>query len=294
MKILITGGSGLLGQYLNLLLSKDNEICSLYNLNPGNCLNYNSYKIDITDSNGMSELFSSFNPDVVIHTACFSRPETCASAEEDLVLRTNIDATENISELCEKYKAKLIYTSTDLVYDGYQGEMLKENAILNPLTLYARTKLSAEEKIQNTFNNFIILRTALLFGIGLNHSRNNFHYMYDNFKSGKRYKLFYDQFRTPLSLLNAAEIIAGLCNPDLKNIILNFGGKERVSRAGLAEILCDVCKFDKNLIDKISMDDIEGFTKVPDVSLNTGLLQSYGFNIYSLQESVEKSLVYTD
>ena len=42
------------------------------------------------------------------------------------------------------------------------------------------------------------------------------------------------------------------------------------------------------------MDDIEGFTKVPDVSLNTGLLQSYGFNIYSLQESVEKSLVYTD
>jgi len=294
MKILITGGSGLLGQYLNLFLSKDNEICSLYNLNPGNCLNYNSYKIDITDSNGMSELFNSFKPDVVIHTACFSRPETCASANEDLVLRTNIDATEYISELCEKCKAKLIYTSTDLVYDGYQGEMLNEDAILNPLSLYARTKLSAEEKIQNTFEDFIILRTALLFGIGLNHSRNNFHNMFDNFRSGKKFKLFIDQFRTPLSLINASEIITGLCNSELKNIILNFGGKERVSRAGLAEILCNECNFDKNLIEKISMDDINGFTKVPDVSLNTGLLQSYGFEIYSLQESIEKSLKFAN
>ena len=94
-----------------------------------------------------------------------------------------------------------------MVYAGYRGSMLKEDAKLIPVSLYAETKLMGEIKIQQTFDNYIILRTALLFGFGINHSKNHFHQMYMDLQQGKPVKLFTDQYRTPLSLIEAARII---------------------------------------------------------------------------------------
>jgi len=286
MKIFITGGSGLLGQYLNIFLSRDNEILTLYRNNPGNSINYNSRKLDITDFKEMSDLFHQFNPDVVVHCAGFTRPEACSDENRKQVELTNITATKQISELCDKYHSKLIFTSTDLVYDGDSGGMLNENGKLNPHSIYAETKLEAEKIIQSTFSNYIILRTSLLIGFGLNHSKTNFHIMYDALKEGSRPKLFSDQFRTPFSLLNAAEVISELASSDVKEIILNFGGRNRLSRVELGELVCDLAGFDKSLIEKIRMTDVPGLPAVKDVSLDTSLIRSLGFNIKSAEEAV--------
>lgn len=286
MKILITGGSGLLGQYLNIFLSRDNEILTLYRNNPGNCTNYNSVNPDITDFLKMSELFRQFNPDVVVHCAGFTRPEACSDENRKQVELTNITATKHISELCDKYNSKLIFTSTDLVYDGDSGGMLNEKGKLNPLSIYAETKLEAEKVIQSTFGNYIVLRTSLLIGFGLNHSKTNFHIMYDTLKEGNCPKLFSDQFRTPFSLLNAAEVISELAVSDVKEIILNFGGRNRLSRVELGELVCDLAGFNKQLIEKIRMTDVPGFPVVNDVSLDISLIQSYGFKIKSAEDAV--------
>ncbi len=286
MKILITGGSGLLGQYLNIQLSKVNEIVTTYNSNAGNCNSYNSLRIDLTDSIALKKLFSSYKPDVVIHTAAISRPETCDKLPMNFVQSVNIKSTIEIAELCELHKSKLIYTSTDLVYDGDQGPMLKEDAKLKPVSLYAESKLQSEVGIINTFDNYIILRTSLLYGIGLNHSTNNFHSLLINLKKNYTSKLFYDQFRTPLSLTDAAQLIGKLTDPDLKSITLNFGGKERVSRVMLGEVLCEAGNFDKPLIEKISLHDIPGIHKVEDVSLKTDLMHSLGLTPKSINESI--------
>ena len=146
---------------------------------------------------------------------------------------------------------RLIYTSTDLVYAGYRGSMLNEDAKLIPVSLYAETKLMGEVKIQQTFDNYLILRVALLFGFGLNHSKNHFEEMFENLKNKKRIKLFYDQFRTPVSLNEITKVIDKLSKMDIKHEIINTGGKERVSRVELGELLCKVAGFDKSLIDKI-------------------------------------------
>jgi dTDP-4-dehydrorhamnose reductase len=286
MKILITGGSGLLGQYLNLILSKDNDILTLYKTNIGNCDKYKSEKLDIINYKKLNDVFESFNPDAVIHTAGFTRPEACNEENKNEVYKTNVEATKVISGLCDKYNVKLIYMSTDLVYDGNIGGMIKENGILNPITIYADSKLKAEREILETFDNYIILRTSLLIGFGLNHSRNNFQAMYNTFKEGKRPRLFTDQYRTPLSLINAAEILSRIAKSDIKNSIFNFGGLERVSRVELGELLCEIAGFDKNLIDKIKMSDIPDFPAVADVSLNTDKLQSLGFKQKSLEEAI--------
>lgn len=287
MKILITGGSGLLGQYLNIELSKVHKIISLYNSNIGNCTDYNSAQINITNKNDLQKLFNDFNPDVVIHTAAISNPILPKNITPKDVYQINVEATQNIAELCYKHKAKLVYTSTDLVYAGYRGSLLKEDAKLVPLSLYAETKLMGEVKIQQTFDNYLILRTALLFGLGLNHSTNQFQKMFNDLKQNKQVKLFTDQYRTPLSLKEAARIINELLNKEVKSEIVNFGGGERFSRFELGDKLCEIARLDKNLLVKISMNDVPEIAKVEDVSMNTDKLQS----LVSVQKSIAGMIV---
>ncbi len=290
MKIFITGGSGLLGQYLNRCLSGENEILTQRFANTelfgGNSLNYNNIKLDIRDSRLLEKTIKEFKPEAVVHTACYSRPEICAELDEKEVRRLNVEVTGNIARICFNKGIKLIYTSTDLVYDGNKGIMLNEQAEINPVTLYALTKLEGELAISEETDNYIILRTALMIGFGLLHAKNNFHSMFENFSKGLKSKLFYDQYRTPLGLPAAARIINGLCKMKIKGEVLNFGGSERVSRLQIGEVLCEVAGFDKSLIEKISINDIIGLPQVPDVSMDTTKLRSLGFEQKNVRETI--------
>lgn len=287
MKILITGGSGLLGQYLNIILSESDSILTLYNSNAGNCKLYNSEKVDLKDNKKLKDIFILFKPDIVVHTAAISRPELCDSLPREFVFDINVRSTCMFAELCEAHNAKLIFTSTDLVYDGDSGQMLEEGSGINPVSLYAQTKLHSENEIGSIFDNYIILRTSLLFGMGLNHSVNNFHQMLVNFRNNKPVRLFHDQYRTPLALSDAARLIRDLIRMEIKEIVLNFGGRERISRVQLGELLCELGNFDRSLIESISMSELPGLHKVADVSMNTGKLQSLGLKQKSIEESIQ-------
>ncbi|HQI42327.1 MAG: NAD(P)-dependent oxidoreductase [Ignavibacteriales bacterium UTCHB2] len=286
MKILITGGGGSLGQYLNIQLSKQHNIFTIYNSNAGNCREFNSGKVNILIYDELKSVFETQRPDVVIHTAAITSTIPNKNISSKLFYDLNVNATARIAELCDLYKAKLIYTSTDLVYAGYSGSMLTESAKLIPVSLYAETKLMGEVKIQQTFDNYIILRTALLFGIGLNHSQNHFHKMLNDLKDKKEVKLFTDQYRTPLSLKEAARMINDLLNNNIKSEVINFGGPERVSRYELGERLCELFKLDKNLLVKIIMDEVPALPKVEDVSMNTDKLKSFGIKQNSLDKMI--------
>lgn len=286
MKILITGGSGLLGQYLNIELSKENQILTIYNTRTGNCNNFNSTKSDIKNNQQLKNIFESFRPEIVIHTAAIADP--LSGGNEKNIYDTNVTATKNIAELCKQHSSKLIYTSTDLVYAGYKSPMLREDAKLIPVSLYAETKLMGEIKIQETFDNYLILRIALLYGFGIGNKKNHFQQMYQSLKTGNPVKLFSDQFRTPLSLLEAARIIKELCDKNIKTEIVNLGGKERVSRVEMGEILCETAGFDKNLIQKISMNELPDYPAVEDISLDTDKLKSFGIKQKSIEESINE------
>jgi dTDP-4-dehydrorhamnose reductase len=288
MKIFITGGSGILGQYINLELSKKHEILTQYQSNVGNCNKFNNVKMSITDYDKLSEIFSSFKPDVIIHTAAISKPELADQIPAKEVFEINVNATKKIAELCNIHNAMMIYMSTDLVYAGYRGSMLSEDSRLIPISIYAETKLMGEAKIQETFDNYIILRESLLIGFGLNHSRNNFHLMYDYLSNGKPVKLYIDQYRTPLALYDAARMIGELVEKDVKNVVLNFGGNERVSRYELGEIVCEETGFDKSLLIKTTMEEANLSYIVADVSLSTDRLKSFGITPTELRESIQK------
>ena len=292
MNIFITGGSGLIGQYLNIELSKQYKILTQYNQNIGNCGEFNSVKFSITDENKLEEVFRNFKPSIVIHTAAIPTPEKADQLSANEVYNINVNSTTRIAQLCDQYKTKLFYTSTDLVYAGYRGSMLKEDAKLIPISLYAETKLMGEVKIQETFDNYVILRVALQVGIGLNHSQNNFHKIFLNLKSGQPVKLYTDQFRTPLALLESARIIKELVDKNVNGEIINFAGNERVSRFELGELLCDAAGFDKNLLVKTTMEEAGVIYKVADISMSNEKLKSFGINIKPLDESISNAIKY--
>jgi len=284
--VLITGGSGLLGQYLNNKASEKYNIHTIYKNNPGNCRDFSNSKIDIRNEKELNRLFQEFIPEIVIHSAAITNPVPKEDQSPKDYFDTNVNVTKNIAELCSKYNSKIIYISTDLIYAGYRGSFLKENSKLIPATLYAETKLVGESKVKDTTDNYLILRTALLYGFGLNHSRCHFQFMYDELQNNRPVKLFTDQFRTPISLNDASRIIVELAGLDVKNETINIGGMERVSRYEMGEMLCSIAGFDNNLLQKITMDDIPNFPKVEDVSLNTEKLISLGIKPRSMEENI--------
>ncbi len=288
MKILITGGGGFFGEFLNKILSEENQILTLHHNNIGSSNLFNSQYADISDHKLMGKIFDEFNPDVVIHSAAAANPSLCKKLDSRIVYNINVNSTKNIAGLCDSIEAKLIYISTDLVYAGYRGSMLNENSKLIPASLYAETKLMAEVKIKETFDNFIILRQALLFGLSKYNSNNYFQFMFESLKNGNKIKVFTDQFRTPISVLESARAIEELIKKDIKSETINLGGKERASRVELAELLCEVAEFDKNLLQKINMSDIPNYIGVKDVSLNTDKLSTFGIKIKSLEDSVRE------
>jgi len=288
MKILITGGSGLLGEYLNRRLSVSHTILTLYNSSAGKCNNYNSVKVDITNNNQLKGVFSAFMPEIVVHTAAVSNQQKASSLPSKDVFNINVKATQSIAELCDFYNAKLIYTSTDLVYAGYRGSYLKEDAKLIPLSLYAETKLMGEQKITETFENYIILRTALLFGFGLNDAKNHFHEMYLHLQKGEKVRLFTDQYRSPLSLYEAARIIEKLAAFPVYKEIINFGGPEKLSRYDIGIMLCKEAGFNSSLVEPITMADIPGMVQVADVSMDISKLASLGINLQNNENAMRE------
>ena len=285
-KLLITGGSGLLGQYLNLSASKRFDIVTTFRNNTGNSKNFSCSKIDIRNQNELEKIFDEVKPDILIHAAAITNSIKNNNQTPKDYFNTNVTATKNISELCEKHNSKIIYISTDLVYAGYRGSLIKEDGKLIPASLYAETKLVGETKVKETTENYLILRTALLYGFGLNHSRCHFHWMYAELKNKKPVKLFTNQFRSPISLKDTANIITDLSAMELKGETINLGGTERVSRYELGEMLCSIASFDKNLLQKITMDELPDFPKVEDVSLNIDKLISLGFKPRSIEKNI--------
>lgn len=284
----------MLGEYLNVFLSQknnnDNEILTTYNNNEGNCLSYNSRKIDLTDFDEIEKMVREFKPDVIVHTAAISRTDLCDIMPYEEVYKINSELPQFLSELCNSVSAKLIYTSTDLVYDGEQGELLNEDAKINPVTVYAETKYKGEELVRNTAKNYIILRQALMYGFSLSKASNYFQTMFDNFKEGRKTKLFYDQYRTPMSVIDSARLISKLCKLDISNVTLNWGGAERVNRVELAEALCEITGCDRSLIEPISMNDILNIKKVVDVSMSTEKIQKLGLVPVGVKEGLREML----
>lgn len=155
--ILITGANGQLGTELRYLLDERGEDYVATDVS----------QLDITDAEQVAKVFAEVKPTLVFHCAAYTAVD---AAEEDegkaLDYAINVVGTENVARAVAQHNAALVYISTDYVFDGEKptGQTWSETEATNPQTEYGRTKVLAEQKIQEILNQYYIIRTSWLFG----------------------------------------------------------------------------------------------------------------------------------
>lgn len=155
--ILVTGANGQLG-YDVIKILKERNI---------ECLGVGKEELDITDLDAVNKFIFKLCPDCVIHCAAYTAVDR---AEDDIeeCTKVNVEGTENIARACKEINAKMIYISTDYVFDGSGNEAFEIDGKINPHSVYGKTKYEGELKVKEYLDKYFIVRISWVFGINGN------------------------------------------------------------------------------------------------------------------------------
>lgn len=263
--ILITGASGFLGGNL-LSLSPFPKTYGTYNKNPLSNKNNQTYQLDLSHQNEVLNLITNLEPNIIIHTAALSKPEICEENKEQ-AWEVNVEGTKNLIKNAEKLNSRLIYISTDLVFNGEKGWYSEEDHP-NTISYYAETKLKAEEEVKENCSNYCILRTSLIYGMSLNNSKCFTEIFLRKLIKNKEVQLFVDEFRTPIYVKDLCKYIFEFTENDTLQGIFHLAGNERVSRYEFGLLAAKIFQLNKNLINPIKSKNIKTIARrAKDVSL---------------------------
>ncbi len=193
-RILIFGGSGFVGSSF-IDYSRDIfDISYTYNTNMINFDKTIANKINLfTDNKKILSIIDDLNPDVIINTVAYPSVDFC-EINRELANELHVNVTKTIVDGATKNNSKLIFLSTDAVFEGELNKKYSENDIPNPLNYYGITKLNAEKIVLSQPNN-VVLRTAVVYGW---HKKSRFtNWILDYLKQNKKVDPFIDQFNTP-------------------------------------------------------------------------------------------------
>ncbi|TWI93809.1 dTDP-4-dehydrorhamnose reductase [Mucilaginibacter frigoritolerans] len=229
MKIIIIGASGLVGSHcMDLFESVGEEVV-------GTHLNFATertiYFNPLSNSNGNLDL-DQFKPEVIIHCAALTNVDYC----ENNVLeseRATVLSTKKLVNYCKKNGVKLVYISTDYVFDGNMGPYT-EDAATNPINIYGQHKLKAELLVK-TLNNYLIARITNVYGEEVR-SKNFVLRLIKLFQNNEETELNLpaDQFATPVYAGDVARMLYKLIL-DNKNGIYNLSSSDYYTRYSLAK-----------------------------------------------------------
>ncbi len=153
-RTLVIGANGQLGSELCNLLDEQEII---YNASI-------SKQMDITDKNTVVEKITTLKPDVIYHCAAYTAVDNAEDVAKELNWKVNEDGTRNVAEAAKKVGAKLVYISTDYVFDGTNTGEYEVDAPTNPKNEYGKAKLAGEEAVKEILDDYYIIRTSWVFG----------------------------------------------------------------------------------------------------------------------------------
>ena len=253
MKILITGSNGLLGQKLVALLANKEEIKLLATSKGENRIsNTNGYQyqnLDITNENEVRAIFNTFKPNTVINTAAMTNVDSCESLQKEC-WELNVTAVEYLIKYAEQHQSHLVHLSTDFVFDGENGPY-KETDQANPLSYYGKSKLAAEELVQQANTKWSIVRTIIVYGVAENMSRSNIVlWAKQALEKGDPLTIVDDQFRSP-TLAEDLAMGCWLTAEKQATGIFHLSGKDLMSIIELVYRVADFYGYDKTNIQPI-------------------------------------------
>lgn len=203
MKVLVTGVKGQLGYDVVNELEKQNI----------EAVGVDIEEMDITDSSSVNKVIKEVNPDAVIHCAAWTAVDAAEDEDKkEKVKLVNVDGTQNIANVCKELDIKMMYISTDYVFNGEGTEPWQPDCKdYAPQNVYGQTKLDGELAIANTLDKYFIVRIAWVFG------KNGNNFIKTMLKVGKNHdqlKVVSDQIGTPTYTFDLAKLLVSMIVTD--------------------------------------------------------------------------------
>ena len=265
---LITGASGQLGGHVVRALARDERKRALLALiGSGVCATPGvaCERVDLGDGAALRRCVMAFRPTHIAHIGAMSAVGECYKRPDD-ARRINVDATRVLAEAAGECSARLVFTSTDMVFSGEDAPYCESDPP-NPLSEYGRSKVAAERELA-AFGQALTVRLPLMYGLACSQRRATFAAQLGVLRRGERLRLFTDEFRTPIWLADAAAALIALARSDARGV-MHVAGPERLSRYELIERCARLLGFVNADLERISRMDIDAPEPRPaDLSLD--------------------------
>ncbi len=229
---LVTGASGQLGSHVVRQLAADSAVGQIVALSgrgetgtPGVAVRH----VDLRDLDALRAAVRDARPTHIMHLGAMTAVADCYADPAGAAL-ANVRATEVLAEAAAQCGARLVFSSTDMVFDG-SSPPYREDSPTCPLSTYGRTKVRAEQALAER-PQALVVRIPLMYGFALNGRRTTFAQQMEALRAGRPLKLFVDEFRTVVWLADAARALIGLARGEACGL-LHIAGPERLSRLEL-------------------------------------------------------------
>ena len=288
MKILITGCNGLLGQ--KLVHSLNLNQYDLFGFDLGDLLigddNACTYsRVDLTEKVSTIENILKIKPDVIIHAAAMTAVDLCET-EKEICWKTNVSATDHIVYAASKIGSRVVFISTDYIFDGKNGPYDEED-VPNPICYYGKSKLAAENIVRGSQTSWTIVRTNVLYGTGKNINSSFTTWLINELHNKRHVKIVHDQWGNMTLVEDLVAGIKRIVQFD-KTGIYNVGGSEFLTRFEFANKIAELYGFDQSLIIPVSTDEFDFPAPRP---LKSGLkIQKAEKDLFISFHNVEESL----
>ena len=275
-RMLVTGGSGLLGQALVPVALRDGwETVGTFHRSREHVPGENSVLLDLSNEIQTAEVVRTIRPDVIVHAAALRSVDYC-EGHPDEAMTVNAVGTEYIARAAHDVDARLVFISTDSVFDGEKGGY-REDDPPRPVCVYGETKLAAEAAIRRTLpsDRYLIARTSAIYGTSPT-APSLVEFIIGELTAGRRLEMIADSHFSPILNSNLAEAMLELINLGTAGI-LHVAGSERCNRHQLAAMCAAVFDLDGSLIDSVLMDDVTrkfAARRLRDSSLDVSLAQT--------------------
>jgi dTDP-4-dehydrorhamnose reductase len=270
MRVVLTGASGMVGAYvLEGLVGSGHEVIAWSGTDAGSRHGVPLTPVDLADAGATDRALALADPEAIIHAAAVSTTDA-VNRDPERARAVNVGATGRLAAWCARHDRRLIYTSTDLVFDGTRPWSREEDPAV-PVPLYGRTKLAAEPAVLAVPRG-LVARISLQFGPSRSGRESYFDRTLLALRQGRPQTFFEDEFRTPLDLPTTAAILVRLVASDVIGR-LHVAGRERVSRHELARRIAVAWGLDPGLVRANRHSDVTLAEPRPaDVSLDTSRL----------------------
>lgn len=228
MKVLVTGVKGQLGYDVVNELKKRGHVP----------VGVDVEEMDITDESKVEEVIEHEMPDAVVHCAAYTAVDA-AEDNVDICRKVNGEGTENIAKVCGKFDIKLIYISTDYVFDGEGTHMWQPDDQRNPLNVYGQTKYEGELAVEKYTEKYFIVRIAWVFGVN---GKNFIKTMLNLGSTRDELNVVNDQVGSPTYTYDLAKLLVDMVESDKY-------GKYHATNEGL----CTWCEFAKEIFKQAGM-----------------------------------------